>query len=143
MESDKCAADTLGSVAASADGRKLVATDFGGHIYTLHFSPFTLSPSLGIRSSGTNAVISWLVPSLNFVLQQNTGLTTSNWIDVTIAPVLNTANLHNEVLVPNTVGNAHYRLASGGASPISGTQAIANVLNGPWQTLAVMFHSGS
>ena len=125
------------SVAASADGSKLVATDYGGHIYTLHFSPFTLSPSLGIRSSGTNAVISWLVPSLNFVLQQNSGLTTSNGIDVTISPVLNTANLHNEVLVPNTVGNAHYRLASGGASPISGTQAIANVLNGPWQTLVL------
>jgi hypothetical protein len=125
------------SVAASADRGKLVATDYGGHIYTLHFSPFTLSPSLGIRSSSTNAVISWVVPSLKVLLQQNTGLTTSNWTDVTIAPVLNTANLHNEVTVPSTVGNAHYRLTSGGPSPISGTQAIANVLNGPWQTLVV------
>ena len=125
------------SVAASADGSKLVATDYGGHIYTLHLSPFTPSPSLCIRSSGTNAVISWLVPSLKFVLQQNAGLTSSNWTDVTIAPVLNTANLHTEITVPNPASNALYRLASGGASPISGTQAIANVLNGPWQTLVV------
>jgi hypothetical protein len=74
---------------------------------------------------------------MRFVLQQNAGLTTANWTDVTIAPVLNTASLHNEVTVPSTVGNAHYRLSAGGPSPISGTQAIANVLNGPWQTLVV------
>jgi hypothetical protein len=39
---------------------------------------------------------------VKFVLQQNTGLTTSNWTDVTIAPMLNTTNLHHEVTVPRT-----------------------------------------
>jgi hypothetical protein len=74
------------SVAVSADGTKFVAADYGGHIYTLHLSPFTLSPSLGIRTSGSATVVSWLVPSSNFVLQQNTSLTLSNWTDVTAAP---------------------------------------------------------
>jgi hypothetical protein len=125
------------SAAVSADGTKFVAADYGGHIYSLHLSPFTLSPLLGTRASGGNVVISWLVPTLNFVLQQNSDLTTSNWTDLTAPPVLNTANLHNEVTVPNIGANAYYRLLSGTGSTNGGLQAIANVLLGPWQTLVV------
>jgi len=125
------------SVAISADGTKLVATEFGGHIYTLHLSPFTLSPTLGLKVSAGSVIVSWLVPSLNFALQQTSDLTTSNWTDVTVAPVLNMANLHDEVTVPNTGSSICYRLNSGGGSAVSGTQAIANVLHGPWQTLVV------
>ena len=127
------------SVAASADGSKLVAVDFNGHIYTLHLSPVTTSPALGIKTSGGNIILSWLVPSLNFVLQQSADFTTSNWTDVTAAPVLNTANLHDEVTVPNTGGSAYYRLVARAGSTVggTGTQAIANVLRGPWQTLVV------
>ena len=124
------------SVAASADGSKLLAAENGGHIHTLHLSPVTLSPSLYIRPSGTNTVISWLVPSLSFTLQQNTDVTSSNWINVTAAPVLNTTDLHNEVTVPSTLGNAYFRLSSSGTA-ISSTQAIANVLHGPWEALVV------
>ncbi len=124
------------AVAISADGTKLVAAENAGHIYTLHLSPFTLSPLLRIRPSGTNAVVSWLVPSMNFTLQQNIDVTSSNWINVAEAPVLNTTDLHNEVTVPGTLGNSCFRLNSA-VSSVNGTQAIANVLHGPWQALVV------
>ena len=125
------------SVAVSADGSKLVAAEYGGHIHTLQLSPFALSPSLSIKASAANVVVSWLVPSLSFVLQQNSDLTTSNWTDVTAAPVLNTSNLHDEVTVPNGGGNTFYRLVSGSGNTNGGLQAIGSVLLGPWQTLVV------
>ncbi len=64
-------------------------------------------------------------------------MTSSNWINVSATPVLNTANLHNEVTVPSTLGNAFFRLSSAGGGGISGVQAIANVLHGPWEALVV------
>lgn len=124
------------SVAASADGSKLVAAENGGHIYTLHLSPVTFSPSLRIRPSGTNTVVSWLVPSMNFTLQQNTDTSSSNWINVATVPILKMASLHNEVSLPSALGNAYFRLSSSGTA-ISGTQAIGNVLHGPWEALVV------
>jgi hypothetical protein len=124
------------SVAVSADGSKLVAAENGGHIHTLHLSPVAFSPLLGIRSEGTNTVVSWLVPSMKFTLQQNTDVTSSNWINVTVAPVLNTTDLHNEVTVPSTLGNAYFRLSSTG-SGLSGVAIIANILHGPWEALVV------
>ncbi len=114
-----------------------MAAENAGHIYTLHLSPVTLSPSLRIHPSGTNAVISWLVPSMNFTLQQNTDLGSPNWINVTVAPVLNMADLHNEVTGPSTLGNAYFRLSAAGAGAASGVQIIANVLHGPWEALVV------
>jgi hypothetical protein len=54
---------------------------------------------------------------------------------VTAAPALNTVNLRDEVTVPTTGGPIFYRLTSGAGNTITGTQAIANVLLGPWQTL--------
>jgi hypothetical protein len=125
------------SVAISADGSKMVAAEFGGHIYTLHLSPFTQSPSLDLKVTGGNVLISWLVPSVNLVLQESTDLTSAKWADVTAAPAMNTVNLHYEVMVPNTGGPNFYRLTSGAGTVITGTQAIANVILGPWQTLVV------
>jgi hypothetical protein len=124
-------------VAVSADGTKLAAAENAGHIYTLHLSPATLSPSLSIRRSGTNAVISWLSPSMPFTLQQNAGAASSNWINVTVPPALNTANLHNEVTISSSFGNAFFRLSAAGGSGITGVQAIGNVLHGPWEALVV------
>ncbi len=123
-------------VAVSADGTKLVAAENSGHIYTLHLTQVTSSPLLRIRRSGTNAVVSWLVPSIDFTLQQNTDLTSSNWVNVALPAVLNTIDLHNEVTVPSSLGNACFRLGSS-ATGITGTQAIANVLHGPWEALVV------
>jgi hypothetical protein len=52
-------------------------------------------------------------------------------------PGLLGVNLHDEVTVSNTGGDTCYRLISGAGSTASGanTQAIANVLRGPWQRL--------
>jgi hypothetical protein len=123
------------SVAVSADGTKLVAAENAGHIYTLHLLPVIFSPLLSIRPSGTNAVVSWPVPSMDFTLQQNTDIASSNWINVTVAPVLNTLNLHNEVSV-RSLGNSYFRLGSS-STGASGVQIIANVLHGPWEALVV------
>jgi hypothetical protein len=125
------------SVAVSADGTKLAAAENAGHIYTLHLSPVTISPSLRIRPSSTNAVVSWLVPSMNFTLQENSDVASSNWVNVAAAPVLNTANLHNEVTVPSTLGNAFFRLSLAGSGGLSSGEVIANVLHGPWEALVV------
>lgn len=100
------------SVASSADGSKLVASIYGGHIYTLHFSEFTPSPTLTIRPEASQAVVSWPVPSINFVLQKNADLTTSNWSDVTPAPILNLTNLQHEVRMSLNVAHNCYRLIS-------------------------------
>jgi hypothetical protein len=115
----------------------MVAAEFGGHIYTLHLSPFSQSPSLDLKIAAGNVTVSWLVPSVNLVLQENMDLTSSNWTTVTAAPALNTVNLRGEVTVPTTSGPIFYRLTSGAGTPITGTQAIANVLLGPWLTLVV------
>jgi hypothetical protein len=107
-----------GGLVLSADGAQLVATtgpvsltDEGnadGSVYIMQTTP---TPSLSIAPAATNAVISWLVPSLNFTLQQNSDLTTTNWINVTTPPVLNLTNLQNQVIVSTPAsGQAFYRL---------------------------------
>ncbi len=85
------------SVACSADGAKLV---MAGNYYGLYTWQTTLTPSLGIAPSSTNAVLSWIIPSLPFALQQNLDLTTTNWTNVTNTPVLNLSNLQNQLTVP-------------------------------------------
>ena len=48
---------------------------------------------------------------MNFVLQQNSDLCTSNWTDLTNnTPTLNLTNLQNQVALPLPAGNAFYRL---------------------------------
>lgn len=124
------------AVAVSADGSKLAAAENGGHIHTLQLSPPTMAPSMTIRPAGTNSLISWLVPALDFTLQQNIDPTSTNWVDVGVTPVLNLTDLHNEMKVPSTLGNVFFRLSSASGG-LSGVQAIGNVLRGPWQTLVI------
>ncbi|HXI50439.1 MAG TPA: hypothetical protein VNH84_03020 [Candidatus Saccharimonadales bacterium] len=95
------------SVASSADGNKLVAAVNGGGIYTSQSTP---APALSITASGANIVHSWIVPSLDFSLQENSELTPANWMDVTNTPTLNLTNLQNQVTVPPPTGNRFYRL---------------------------------
>ncbi|HEX5221701.1 MAG TPA: sialidase family protein [Verrucomicrobiae bacterium] len=97
------------SVAISADGSKLFAAAFGGGIWTLQTQA---SPSMNIKTATSNIVISWLKPSIAFVLQQNTDLTAVNWIEVTNAPVFNVTNLQNQVTLPISASNALYRLTT-------------------------------
>jgi hypothetical protein len=99
------------SVASSADGAKLVAAagfDLANPgIYTSYSTP---SPVLNITAPTGNVGLSWIVPSTNFVLQQNLDLTTTNWADVTNPPVLNLTNLQNEIILSPTNSSGFYRL---------------------------------
>ena len=96
-------------VASSADGNKLVAVVGypGGGIYIWQTTP---SPKLIITPAGNGLLISWIVPSMPFVLQENADLNTADWIDVTTQPTLNLTNLHHEVSVPLSISNRFFRL---------------------------------
>jgi hypothetical protein len=61
------------SVASSADGCKLAAVVNGGGIYTWQTTP---SPKLNITPLAGGLRISWIVPSMPFVLQENFDLAT-------------------------------------------------------------------
>lgn len=95
------------AVASSADGCKLVAVVNGGGIYTREIMP---TPTLTIAPSDNSFLISWVVPSVPFVLQECADLTTTNWTDVTTMPILNSTNLHHEVSVPLSSAYRFYRL---------------------------------
>jgi DNA-binding beta-propeller fold protein YncE len=98
---------TWNAVALSADGARMVVTvgypSYVGPIYTTQTTP---SPVLNL--SAPNNVISWIIPSLDFTLQQSPDL--MNWTDVTNLPVLNLTNLQNQVTLPPTDGNSFFRL---------------------------------
>ncbi len=94
-------------LASSADGNELIAGANGG----IYISKFTAPPALNIAASNKLA-LSWLMPSANLVLQQNSDLTTANWTDVTNTPILNLTNLQNQVFLPMSGSNSFYRLAT-------------------------------
>jgi hypothetical protein len=96
------------SVASSADGTKLAAAAIGaGGVYTSQSIP---APQLSITPSGADLLVSWTMPSIDFLLQQNSDPTTTNWTDVPNAPALNLTNLQNWVTVPHSVNGRFYRL---------------------------------
>jgi hypothetical protein len=95
------------SIVSSADGNKLVAVANGangGGIWTSYSTP---SPRLNVTLSN-ELVISWIIPSTNFVLQQSSDL--SSWTDVTNTPILNLTNLENQIFLPLLASNSFYRL---------------------------------
>ena len=53
-----------------------------------------------------------LLTSIDFVLQENSDVTTANWAAVPTVPVLNVTNMRSEVIVPGTNGNRFFRLSS-------------------------------
>ncbi len=98
------------SIASSADGNKLALVagePFG--IYTSYSIP---APRLNFAASSSKLLLSWLVPSTNFVLQQNSDLTTADWVRLTNTPVLNLTNLQNEVNLSPANSNDFFRLIS-------------------------------
>jgi hypothetical protein len=95
------------AVASSADGKKLVAATYNGGVWTWQSTP---TPSLNIAASNQSLKISWIVPSTNFVLQQNSDW--SDWMNVTDLPVLNFTNLQKEVIQFPTNAMGIYRLKS-------------------------------
>ena len=103
------------AIASSADGGTLVAAgseSFGsspGGIYILQ----TVSvPELNLAPSSNNIALSWLLPSTNFVLQENLDLNTPNWVALTNTPALNFNNLQNQIILSPTNSSGFFRLIS-------------------------------
>jgi hypothetical protein len=76
-------------------------------IFTLQTLPH---PMLSIKSVGEDILISWIVPSMTFVLQENSDLNSNDWIDVDLEPVM--TNFENQVTIHNPAGTRFYRLVS-------------------------------
>ena len=100
-------------VACSADGGALVAVsasdaNFDGNSGAIYRSQSIRSSLMSAAPSGDGLLVSWPIPSTDFVLEQSGDL--DNWSAVTNAPVLNMANLQEEVLVSATNGAGFYRL---------------------------------
>jgi photosystem II stability/assembly factor-like uncharacterized protein len=97
-------------VASSSDGCKLWAVDvyFSG----IWVGQTTPSPELKIQPTGGKFAFSWIVPSTNFVLQQNLDLTTTNWVTLTNAPTLNLTNLHDGITLSPSNGDGFFRLST-------------------------------
>jgi hypothetical protein len=94
------------AVALSADGDKLVASVGYPSTGPIYISQTTPVPVLNL--SAPDNVISWIIPSLDFTLQQSPDLL--NWTDVTNLPVLNLTTLQNQVTLPASDGNSFFRL---------------------------------
>jgi hypothetical protein len=94
-------------VASSADGNKLAAVAYS--VYTGQSTP---APLLNITPSQGNPSLSWIVPSLDFVLQQNSDLATTNWVALTNTPALNLASLLYQVMPSPTNSRNFYRLTT-------------------------------
>jgi len=104
------------SVASSADGSIVVggarfsSTSLGGTVGTLSsasLSSIPPAPSLSIDMSGASPVLSWVVPSTPFGLQQESALS-MNWIDSIALPTLNPTNLHYEMALPQFLLSPQY-----------------------------------
>src|ERR1017187_10351692 len=93
------------SVVSSADGGKLVAAVEGGGLWISQTTP---APHMNITPTNGNLMLSWMVPSTNFVMQESPDL--ASWADMTNPPVLNLTNLQDEVILPPTNSSGFYRL---------------------------------
>jgi hypothetical protein len=113
-----------------------------GYIYTLQRTP---TPVLNIAVSGQNLLLSWLFPSMNFVLQESPEL--ASWSDVSATPSLNYSNLQNQVTVSQPNGNRFYRLIARGATNFKAAEGLTADDSGVLQTLrpgdhATVFRTG-
>ena len=97
------------AVASSADGRRLVAVAPPG-IWTSQSTP--TPPRLNITRIPDGILLSWTIPSISFILQQNPSLAAANWSDVTITPTLNYSTLTYEVALATPATAVFFRLAS-------------------------------
>jgi hypothetical protein len=94
------------AIASSADGSEWFGTTDNGGLWIGRTTP---SPQLNVRPAASNLMLSWLVPSTNFVVQQNSSLTTTKWVTLTNVPVFDAATLSNQLALPNT-GQGFFRL---------------------------------
>ena len=102
------------SIASSADGSKWVAVvgDLFGQIGPICTRQSVPTPELSITATGTNLVLSWVMPSRPFSLQQSSDPISGNWVDPQVPPTLNYSNLRYKVTAPASAAAAFYRLVS-------------------------------
>ncbi|HTV62451.1 MAG TPA: immunoglobulin domain-containing protein [Verrucomicrobiae bacterium] len=77
-------------------------------IQTISNFSFLSFPPAAIAAIGTNLLVSWPGGAPGYTLQENSSLTTTNWVNVTNQPVL--TNELNQATVPNNGSNLFYRL---------------------------------
>jgi len=100
-------------VASSADGAKLVAVySSGSSTGGIYVSQVVPSPQLSLSVTNSNLLLSWVIPSANFVLQQNWDFAAPVWLTVTNVPVTDLTVMRNEVVLPILQGKGFYRLAT-------------------------------
>jgi hypothetical protein len=91
-------------VLITADGSGFAAL-INGNIYV---APSIPAPLLNVVVSSSDLILSWMVPTTSFILQQSSDL--ANWSTVTAAPILNITNLQNQVTLPISQTQSFYRL---------------------------------
>jgi photosystem II stability/assembly factor-like uncharacterized protein len=99
---------TWSVVASSADGGRLAAT--GQNAGGIYLSQILTEPELTLERSGANLLFTWPIASTNYVLQQNTGITTTNWTNLTNAPQNIYTNLESRLTIAAPATNRFYRL---------------------------------
>jgi len=98
-----------GAVAASADGGKLfAAAGYYSGANPIYFSQSVRSPWANIMPTNGHVMISWFVPSTNFILLQSSNLL--KWTTVTNKPVFNTNSVQDDVTLVLTNKPRFYRL---------------------------------
>lgn len=95
------------AIALSWDGNQMVATSSDGGIYVARA---IARPALKIAATNENLLISWWDPSRTFFLEGSDQASRTGWITVNNAPILNPANLRNEMTLPRASSNCFYRL---------------------------------
>jgi hypothetical protein len=95
------------AVSCTADGARLVAAPDSDAIYTRQS---TSAPVLRINNLGSDALVSWTVPSIPSVLQQSPDPSNTSWADAPATPLLNYSNLQYQVTTPATNSAMFYHL---------------------------------
>ena len=94
---------TVGGITGAVDLDKFNGT-------TSDLLAFVQEPSLSIASTGADqATISWSTFAQDFVLQQNSDLGSTNWVNVTNTPTV--ANNQQQVILTTSDANSFFRLA--------------------------------
>jgi sugar lactone lactonase YvrE len=100
---------TWTSAAMSADGGALVATaGWPTATSAIYVTQTAVAPALNLTASDNGPMVSWLIPSQNFTLQQSFDLST--WTDGTNPPALDLTTLRQQVAIPAPSANSFYRL---------------------------------
>ncbi len=98
-------------VTVNGQNQVTISPATGNAFYRLIFLSTPPAPLLSIGlGTGNSVVISWPATSMGFSLQQNSDLTTTNWMPVTSVPTM--TNGLEQVTISPATGNAFYRLIS-------------------------------